>query len=88
MFMISTVMTTCAERQGIVLTSIRPAKPPPEGLCRASQPDSPPQMTGTSHPLNHLGGQVASRLRWTCNNERPNMGIGGVTSAMTLDRAA
>ena len=32
--------------------------------------------------------QIATEWLWTCNNERPNMGIGGVTPAMTLKMAA
>jgi putative transposase len=32
--------------------------------------------------------QIATERLWTCNNERPNMGIGGVTPAMTLKMAA
>ncbi|WP_188656296.1 integrase core domain-containing protein, partial [Roseibium aquae] len=30
----------------------------------------------------------ATRWLWTCNNERPNMAIGGITPAMKLKKAA
>ncbi len=30
----------------------------------------------------------ATEWLWTCNNERPNMGIGGMTPAMKLEKAA
>ncbi len=30
----------------------------------------------------------ATRWLWTCNNERPNMGIGGITPAMKLKMVA
>jgi len=30
----------------------------------------------------------ATRWLWTCNNERPNMGIGGITPARKLKMAA
>jgi hypothetical protein len=32
--------------------------------------------------------QIATEWLWTCNKERPNMGIGGVTPAMKLKMAA
>ena len=32
--------------------------------------------------------QIATEWLWTYNNERPNMGIGGVTPAMKLNMAA
>ena len=32
--------------------------------------------------------QIATEWVWTYNNERPNMGIGGVTPAMNLRVAA
>ena len=32
--------------------------------------------------------QVATEWLWTYNNERPNMGIGGLTPAMKLKMAA
>ena len=32
--------------------------------------------------------QIATEWLWTCNNERPNIGIGGVTPAMKLKMAA
>jgi putative transposase len=32
--------------------------------------------------------QIATEWLWTYNNERPNMGIGGVTPAMKLKMAA
>ncbi len=31
---------------------------------------------------------IATERLWTDNNERPNMGIGGITPAMKLKRAA
>jgi putative transposase len=30
----------------------------------------------------------ATRWLWTCNNERPNIGVGGITPAMKLKTAA
>jgi hypothetical protein len=32
--------------------------------------------------------QIATEWQWTCNKERPNMGIGGVAPAMKLKMAA
>jgi putative transposase len=32
--------------------------------------------------------QIATEWLWTYNNERPNMGIGGLTPAMKLNMAA
>ena len=32
--------------------------------------------------------EIATEWLWTYNNERPNMGIGGVTPAMKLKMAA
>ncbi len=32
--------------------------------------------------------QIATEWLWTYNNERPNMGIGGITPAMKLKTAA
>lgn len=32
--------------------------------------------------------ELATAWLWTYNNERPNMGIGGITPAMKLKRAA
>jgi putative transposase len=32
--------------------------------------------------------QIATEWLWTYNNERPNMGIGGVTPAMKLKTVA
>ena len=86
---VSSTLMTWAEKQGIALTYIQPGKP-----------QQNPYVERYNRTVRHEWldlyifetieevQQVATEWRWTYNNERPNMGIGGLTPAMKLKMAA
>lgn len=84
---VSPTLVTWAWKQGIALTCIQPGKPQ-QNAC--VEPDN----RTVRHKWQNLfatieeAQQIATEWLWTCNNERLNVGIGGVTPAMKLKMAA
>ncbi|MDC0013195.1 hypothetical protein OAE29_08205, partial [Octadecabacter sp.] len=46
-----------------------------------------PEMVWDAAPSGRRGRQQATNWLWTYNNDRPNLGIGGITPAMKLKLA-
>lgn len=86
---VSSTLMNWAEKQGIALTYIQPGKPQQNAYVerhnrtvRHEWPDL--YIFETIEEVQ----QIATEWLWTYNNERPNMGIGGLTPAMKLKMAA
>ena len=86
---ISTRLLAWAEKRKIVIRHIQPGKPQQnayiERYNRTVRYDWLNQYLFES--LEEIQ-EFATRWLWTYNNERPNMGIGGITPAMKLSKAA
>ncbi|RRD66669.1 MULTISPECIES: integrase core domain-containing protein, partial [unclassified Desulfovibrio] len=78
-----------AEKRGIRIRYIQPGKPQQNGYAerynRTVRYDWLNQYLFES--LEEIQ-EFATAWLWTYNNERPHMGIGGITPAMKLKRAA
>ena len=86
---ISARLQSWARRKGVRLTYIQPGKPQQnsyvERYNRTVRYDWLNQyLFGSLEEIRHF----ATRWLWSYNNERPNMGIGGITPAMKLARVA
>ena len=86
---VSSTLMTWAEKQGIALTYIQPGKPQQNAYVERYNRTVRHEwldlyIFGTIEEVQ----QIATEWLWTYNNERPNMGIGGVTPAMKLKMAA
>ena len=86
---VSSTLMTWAEKQGIALTYIQPGKPQQNAYVerynwtvRLEWLDL--YIFETTEEVQ----QIATEWLWIYNNERSNMGIGGVTPAMKLKMAA
>ncbi|CDM60511.1 transposase IS3/IS911 family protein (plasmid) [Rhizobium favelukesii] len=77
-----------AETRGIALSHIQPGKPQQNALCRALQPHRPTWLDQYIIESIEEAQEFATQWLWTYNNERPNMGIGGITPAQKLKMAA
>lgn len=74
-----------AETQGIALSHIQPGKPQQNAYVERNNRT----VRHEWFDQKHTGGQeVATQWLWPYNNERPNMGIGGITPAQRLKMAA
>ena len=86
---ISARLQSWAKRKGIHLRYIQPGKPQQNGYVerynRTVRYDWLNQYLFES--LEEIQ-DFATKWLWTYNNERPNMGIGGITPAMKLKQAA
>ena len=86
---VSGIFQSRAEKGGIRIRYIQPVKPRQNGYAerynRTVRYDWLNQYLLES--LEEIR-EFATAWLWTCNNERPNMGIGGITPAMKLKRAA
>jgi len=86
---ISARLQSWARRKGVRLTYIQPGKPQQnsyvERYNRTVRYDWLNQyLFGSLEEIRHF----ATRWLWSYNNERPNMGIGGITPDMKLARVA
>ncbi len=78
-----------AETQGIALTCIQPGKPQQNAyVVRYNRTVRHEWLDLYNFETIEAVQQIATECRWTYNNERPNMRIGGVTPAMKLKVAA
>jgi putative transposase len=84
---ISEVLRTWAERRGIALLHIQPGKPQQNAYIERYN------RTVRHEWLNQYVfrnirevQETATQWLWTYNNERPNMGLGGITPAQKLNR--
>lgn len=86
---VSGIFQSWAEKRGIRIRYIQPGKPQQNGYAerynRTVRYDWLNQYLFES--LEEMQ-EFATTWLWTYNNERPNMGIGGITPAMKLKRAA
>lgn len=86
---ISAKLQTWARKRNIRLRYIQPGKPQQNGYIerynRTVRYDWLNQYLFES--IDEMR-DFATKWLWTYNNERPNMGIGGITPAMKLKRAA
>ena len=86
---VSSTLMTWASTQGIALTYIQPGKPQ-QNACveRYNRTVRHEWLDLYIFETIEEVQQIATEWLWTYNNERPNMGIGGVTPAMKLKMAA
>lgn len=86
---VSYTLMTWAEKQGIALTYIQPGKPQQNAYIeRYNRKVRHEWLNLYIFETIEEVQQIATEWLWTYNNERPNMGIGGVTPAMKLNMAA
>ena len=86
--MASTLMTW-AEKHGIDLTCIQPGKPQQNAYVeRYNRTVRHEWLDLYIFETIEEVQQIATEWLWTYNNERPDMGIGGVAPAMKLKMAA
>ena len=86
---VSSTLMTWAEKQGIALTYIQPGKPQQNAYVeRYNRTVRHEWLNLYIFETIEEVQQIATEWLWTYNNERPNMGIGGVTPAMKLKMAA
>ena len=86
---VSSTLKTWAEMQGIALTCIQPGKPQQNAYVeRYNRTVRHEWLDLYIFETIEEVQQIATEWLWTYNNERPNMGIGGVTPAMKLKMAA
>jgi len=86
---VSSTLMTWAEKQGIALTYIQPGKPQQNAYVeRYNRTVRHEWLDLYIFETIEEVQQIATEWLWTYNNERPNMGIGGVTPAMKLKMAA
>jgi putative transposase len=86
---VSSTLMTWAEKQGIALTYIQPGKPQQNAYVeRYNRTVRNEWLDLYIFETIEEVQQNATEWLWTYNNERPNMGIGGVTPAMKLKMAA
>ena len=86
---VSSTLMTWAEKQGIALTYIQPGKPQQNAYVeRYNRTVRHEWLDLYIFETIEEVQEIAIKWLWTYNNERPNMGIGGVTPAMKLKMAA
>jgi len=78
-----------AEKQGVRLEYIQPGKPQQNAYIeRYNRTVRGEWLNQYIFETSEEAQEQATKWLWTYNNERPNMGIGGVTPAMKLKMAA
>ena len=86
---VSSTLMTWAEKQGIALTYIQPGKPQQNAYVeRYNRTVRHEWLDLYIFETIEEVQKIATEWLWTYNNERPNMGIGGITPAMKLKMAA
>ena len=84
---ISEVLRTWAERRGIALLHIQPGKPQQNAYIERYNRTVRHEWLNQYVFRNIREVQdTATQWLWTYNNERPNMGLGGITPAQKLNR--
>ena len=86
---VSSTLMTWAEKQGIAPTCIQPGQPQ-QNACveRCNRTVRHEWLDLYIFETIEEAQQIATDWLWTYNNERPNMGIGGITPAQKLKMAA
>ena len=86
---VSAALQNWAERRGIGISYIQPGKPQQNAYVERYNRTVRNEWLGR-HIFNSIeeAQNHATRWLWIYNNERPNMGIGGITPAMKLKQAA
>ena len=86
---VSATLQTWAEKRGIAIQYIQPGKPQQNAYVERYNRTVRQEWLGR-YIFNSIEEvqDRATRWLWTYNNERPNMGIGGITPAMKLKMAA
>lgn len=86
---VSSSLGTWASTQGIALTCIRPGKPQQNACVERFNRTVRHEWPGLSifDTIAEVP-RIATEWLWTVNNERSNMGIGGITPAMKPKMAA
>ena len=78
-----------AEKQGIALNHIQPGKPQQNAYVeRCNRTVRHEWLDLYILETSEEAQQIATDWPWTCNNERPNIGIAGITPAQKLKMAA
>ncbi len=86
---ISATLAVWAARQGIALTHIQPGKPQQNAYVeRYNRTVRHEWLDLYIFETIAEAQEIATDWLWTYNNERPNMGIGGITPAQKLKMAA
>jgi len=86
---ISGTLMTWAERLGIHIEYIQPGKPQQNAYIeRYNRTVRDEWLAQNIFQTIEEAQEQATRWLWTYNNDRPNMGIGGITPAMKLKQAA
>ena len=86
---ISGTLMEWAENRGITLAHIQPGKPQQNAYVERYNRTVRQEWLGL-HIFETIDEvqQIATEWLWSCNNERPNMGNGGMTPAQKLKMAA
>lgn len=86
---VSGTLVNWAEKKGIALTYIQPGKPQQNAYVERYNRTVRYEWLGLYlFETIEEAQQIATEWLWTYNHERPNMGIGGMTSAQKLKLAA
>ena len=86
---ISATLAIWAAKQGIALTHIQPGKPQQNAYVeRYNRTVRHEWLDLYIFETIAEAQEIATEWLWTYNNERPNMGIGGITPAQKLKMAA
>ena len=86
---VSGTLQTWAEKRDIGLAYIQPGKPQQNAYVERYNRTVRQEWLGQTVFLTiDEVRDTATKWLWTYNNERPNMGIGGITPAQKLKRAA
>lgn len=85
---VSATLQTWAEQRGITIEYIQPGKPQQNGYVeRYNRTVRQEWLDMNIFDTIEEAQDAATKWLWTYNNERPNMGIGGITPAMKLEQA-
>jgi putative transposase len=86
---VSSLLQDWARKRGIGLRYIQPGNPQQNAYIeRFNRTARHEWLAQTIFKSIEEAQETATRWLWTYNNERPNMGIGGITPAMKLKQAA
>jgi putative transposase len=86
---ISATLMLWAENRGIVIQHIQPGKPQQNAYIERYNRTVHHEWLGQNiFEAIEEAQEQATRWLWACNNDRPNMAIGGITPAMRLKQAA
>jgi len=80
-------LTTWAAQRGITIEYIQPGKPQQNGYVeRYNRTVRQEWLDLNIFDTIEEAQNAATKWLWTYNNDRPNMGIGGITPAMKLEQ--